>query len=64
MHRDDTRDWTFRAVCAGCGSIRDRISVRTNLCDDCKRRRRNQARRDRDQIRRDLGLVKTPYGWE
>lgn len=25
---------------------------------------RNALRRDRDQIRRDLGLVKTPYGWE
>lgn len=37
-------------------------------CSTCKARRRqaraNRSRRELDQIRRDLGLVKTPYGWE
>lgn len=28
------------------------------------RKHRNATRRARDQARRDLGLVRTPYGWE
>lgn len=31
---------------------------------EARRQRRNRNARDRDQARRDLGLVKTPYGWE
>lgn len=31
---------------------------------EASRRRRNRDARERNQARRDLGLKKTPYGWE
>jgi len=31
---------------------------------EASRQRRNRNRRDHDQAMRDVGLVKTPYGWE
>lgn len=37
-------------------------------CPDCKARMRtkkaNRYQNERSQVMRDLGLVKTPYGWE
>ena len=32
--------------------------------DKVRREYRARMRRARDQVRRDLGLTKTPYGWE
>ena len=32
--------------------------------EETKRLRRNAQARARNQARRDLGLTKTPYGWE
>lgn len=31
---------------------------------EAQRQRRNRNSRERNQVMRDLGMVKTPYGWE
>jgi hypothetical protein len=50
------------SVCRACGDAAIEANPPTKA--ESQRIRRNSRRRERDQAMRDLGLVKTPYGWE
>lgn len=38
--------------------------IAKKIRQEAQRLRRNRNARERNQARRDLGMVKTPYGWE
>ena len=62
-------EWLLHADKSGYTrmTVEDRL-IHARQCAACKARlatkRANRAQRERDEARRDLGLVKTPYGWE
>jgi len=64
------QEWQAHII-ATVGTLNDAV-VRANhdkrSCRECAKRRatKRHIRRqsERDQARRDLGLIKTPYGWE
>ena len=45
---------------SGCQPCQDAFLAKEKV----RREYRARMRRARDQVRRDLGLTKTPYGWE
>lgn len=66
------------AIDLGCKTVRDDLEYESTRMDryephsqvaksvrqEAQRLRRNRNARERNQARRDLGLKKTPYGWE
>lgn len=49
-------------VCLSCG--RAAIAQNPPTPEQAKRTKARARRRERDQMMRDLGMVKTPFGWE